>query len=405
MPLSNGGTISGADMPMLTINPTAAGDAGSYDVVVTGDCGPPATSSSANLTVNTAPAISSNPGNATVCEGETASFMAAANASPSPTVQWQVSTDGGTSFTNIGGAISTTLSFTPSASQNGSKYRAVFTNLCDSATTAAATLTVNAFDLSSSSHSFPSNGGTDSVNVVTSNACSWTAVSNDIFITITNGGSGTGNGTVSYSVASHASTSRRSGTITIGGKIFTVFQGADFLDVPPTHPFYTEIGKLSARGVTLGCGGGNYCPEDLVLREQMAAFIIRALGDFNPPPPASQRFNDVPPTNQFYAFIDEMAARQITLGCGGGNYCPANPVLREQMAAFIMRALGEFNPPTPASQRFNDVPPENPFYNFIDRLAVLQITLGCSGNPPLYCPNATVTRGQMAAFLVRAFHL
>jgi hypothetical protein len=182
-----------------------------------------------------------------------------------------------------------------------------------------------------------------------------------------------------------------------------VLQGAAFLDVPQSHPFYTEIGKLSARGVTLGCGGGNYCPDQVVTRGQMAAFIIRALGLFNPPVPASQRFADVPPSNPFYRFIEEMAARQITLGCGEGNYCPADAVTRDQMAAFIMRGLGEFNPPQPASQRFFDVPPANPFYRFVDRMAVLGITQGCGGGN--YCPTMEVTRGQMAAFLVRAFNL
>jgi hypothetical protein len=86
-------------------------------------------------------------------------------------------------------------------------------------------------------------------------------------------------------------------------------------------------------------------------------------------------------------------------------YCPTDPVKREQMAAFLLRGLGEFDPPTPASQRFNDVPPANVFYNFIDRLAVLQITLGCTPDHTLYCPNDSVTRAQMAAFLVRAFKL
>ena len=84
-------------------------------------------------------------------------------------------------------------------------------------------------------------------------------------------------------------------------------------------------------------------------------------------------------------------------------YCPSDAVKREQMAAFIIRGLGEFNPPTPGSQRFTDVPPESPFYKFIDRMEVLQITLGRS--PTMYCPNDIVTRGAMAAFLVRAFNL
>jgi hypothetical protein len=75
------------------------------------------------------------------------------------------------------------------------------------------------------------------------------------------------------------------------------------------------------------------------------------------------------------------------------------------MSAFLVRALGEFTPPLPPSQRFTDVAPSNPFYNFIDRLAVLGITQGCSASPPLYCPSQVVTREQMAAFLVQAFDL
>jgi hypothetical protein len=133
----------------------------------------------------------------------------------------------------------------------------------------------------------------------------------------------------------------RSGSITMGGQAFTVLQGAAFLDVPVGHPFYTEIGKLSARGVTLGCGAGNYCPDQVVSREQMAAFIIRARSEFNPPTPPTQRFNDVPPTNSFYNFIDRLAVRGITLGCSANPplYCPAQSVTRAQMAAFLVRAF------------------------------------------------------------------
>jgi hypothetical protein len=60
----------------------------------------------------------------------------------------------------------------------------------------------------------------------------------------------------------------------------------------------------------------------------MAAFIIRGLGDFNPVTPPQQRFNDVPASNVFYAFIDQMAVRGITLGCDaqGTMYCPGSLV-------------------------------------------------------------------------------
>jgi hypothetical protein len=263
-----------------------------------------------------------------------------------------------------------------------------------------------ALSLDTTSESFAAGGGTGSFNI-SGTGCAWVALSHNDWIAITSGASGTGNASVAYSVSANATGSIRSGTITAGAHTFTVLQGMEFPDVPNTSPFYTEIGKLSARGVTVGCGSGFFCPNDPVTREQMAAFIMRAKGEFNPPTPQSQRFLDVPPSNTFYRFIDRLAALQITLGCTADHtlYCPNSPVLREQMAAFMLRGLGEFNPPTPASQRFTDVPPANVFYNFIDRLAVLQITLGCTQDHMLYCPNDPVTRAQMAAFLVRAFQL
>ena len=259
------------------------------------------------------------------------------------------------------------------------------------------------FSILPASKSFSPGSGVAAVQVTAGASCPWTAASNDSWIVITSGAGGTGVGAVNYSVDPNPATSIRTGTMTIAGQTFTVVQGASFVDVSPGNLFFNEIGKLSARRVTVGCGATTYCPDAFVTREQMAAFIIRALGDFNPPPPAQQRFADVPPTNPFYAFIEEMAVRQITVGCGGGNYCPAANVTREQMAAFIIRALGEPTPPVPPSQRFADVPPSNVFYNVIDRLAIRGITVGCGGNN--YCPSDRVTRDQMAAFLVRAFNL
>lgn len=92
----------------------------------------------------TAPVITLNPVNVSVLAGQTATFTAAASAVPAATVQWQVSTDGGATFSNIPGATSTTLSFTAALSQNGYRYRAVFTSPLGTATTTSATLTVSA---------------------------------------------------------------------------------------------------------------------------------------------------------------------------------------------------------------------------------------------------------------------
>jgi S-layer family protein len=268
-------------------------------------------------------------------------------------------------------------------------------------------ISLSAFTLAKLSESFNASGGMGTVNVTGPNGPTWTATTTDSWIIINNAGPGTGNGTVTYTVGQNMATTSRAGKITIANQTFTVLQGAAFLDVPVGHIFYNQIGKLSARGITVGCGGGNYCPDQVVTREQMAAFIIRAIGEFDPLTPPSQRFGDVPPSNPFYNFIEQMAVRGITSGCSTMPllYCPSGSVTREQMAAFIIRGIGEFSPPLPAMQRFGDVPPSNPFYNFIDRMAVLGITSGCSAMPPLYCPTAPVTRGQMAVFLVVAFNL
>ncbi|HEU4889478.1 MAG TPA: Ig-like domain-containing protein, partial [Thermoanaerobaculia bacterium] len=95
------------------------------------------------LTVNQPPAITTAAEDETVCEGETATFTAAASGTPAPTVQWSVSTNGGASFTDISGATTDTLSFPANTSQSGNQYRATFTNTSGSAQTTA-TLTVNA---------------------------------------------------------------------------------------------------------------------------------------------------------------------------------------------------------------------------------------------------------------------
>jgi hypothetical protein len=53
---------------------------------------------------------------------------------------------------------------------------------------------------------------------------------------------------------------------------------ATFGDVPFTHPFFQYIEALVASGITVGCGGGNYCPDAPLTRGQMAVFLSKALG-------------------------------------------------------------------------------------------------------------------------------
>ncbi len=145
--LSDGNGVSGSTTDTLTLsNVTKAMSGNEYQAVFTNSVNS-ATTSAATLTVTAAvgPVITGNPSNQTATAGQSATFTASASGAPTPTVQWQVSTDGGKTFSNIGGATGTTLTLNHvTTAMNGYKYQAVFTNVDGSVTSAAASLTVHA---------------------------------------------------------------------------------------------------------------------------------------------------------------------------------------------------------------------------------------------------------------------
>ncbi|HWQ32803.1 MAG TPA: immunoglobulin domain-containing protein [Blastocatellia bacterium] len=136
----NGSAISGATSATYSITAASVADAGSYDVVVTSSCGA-VVSNVAILTVNTAPAITTQPDSQTVRAGQTVTFTSTASGTPPPSVQWEVKSGSGP-FTSIPGATSTTLLFTATLANDGNKYRAVFTNSCGTAQSRTVKLTV-----------------------------------------------------------------------------------------------------------------------------------------------------------------------------------------------------------------------------------------------------------------------
>lgn len=115
-----------------------------------------------------------------------------------------------------------------------------------------------------------------------------------------------------------------------------------------------------------------------------------------------ESFPDVPTSNQFYAFIENLFHNGVTGGCSAGNYCPGNPVTRAQMAVFLLKAKfgASHVPPACTGTVFTDVLCGGPFDPWIEELSSLGITGGCGGG--MYCPGNTVTRAQMAVFLLKA---
>jgi hypothetical protein len=183
---------------------------------------------------------------------------------------------------------------------------------------------------------------------------------------------------------------------------------SDFLDVPSNQQFYTFITTLVSNAITVGVGGGVYGVDQGTKRQQMAVFLLKAdHGLCYTPPPCTGVFPDVPCSLSFAPWIEALAAEGITTGCGGGNFCPDNFVTRRQMAVFLLKTkYGSSYVPPDCTGLFGDVLcPSAPAVNFIEELYNQQVTGGCQASPLLYCPDGTSTRGQMAVFVVKTFGL
>jgi hypothetical protein len=182
-----------------------------------------------------------------------------------------------------------------------------------------------------------------------------------------------------------------------------------FADVPFSHWANSYIERLYKAGITGGCGTTplTYCPDATVTRAQMAIFILRGIHgkSYSPPPASGTVFADVPAGVFAADWIEQLALEGITSGCGNGNYCPDATITRAEMSIFLLRGEhgSAYTPPTATGTVFDDVPLGSFAVDWIEQLAFEGITSGCGGGN--YCPDNSVTRAEMAVFLVRAFGL
>jgi 5'-nucleotidase len=167
--------------------------------------------------------------------------------------------------------------------------------------------------------------------------------------------------------------------------------------------FEVDIQWMADNGLTNGCNpptNDQFCPDDPVTRGQMAAFMTRA---FELTDGAGDDLFTDDDNSLFEDDIDRLGTAGITTGCNppdNTEFCPDDTVTRGQMAAFLNRALGLLG--GSGSDLFTD-DDGSVFEEDIDKLGTAGITLGC--NPPAgdhFCPDDPVSRGEMAAFLHRA---
>jgi hypothetical protein len=187
-------------------------------------------------------------------------------------------------------------------------------------------------------------------------------------------------------------------------------QLSTFTDVPSGFWAYDYIQAMYDSGISSGCKTypPKYCPGTAVTRAQMAIFLLRAEhgSSYSPPGVGGETgFSDVPAGYWAAAWIKALAAEGITGGCGGDSYCPDQSVTRDQMAVFLLLAKhgSGYVPPIATGSLFNDVDKSHWAADWIEQLAIEGITGGCRSGD--YCPGDPVTRSSMAVFLVKAFNL
>jgi hypothetical protein len=138
-----------------------------------------------------------------------------------------------------------------------------------------------------------------------------------------------------------------------------------------------------------------------VSRAEMAAFILRLLGESTIGWSFQGRFSDVSANAWYAAPVERLAELGITVGYGDGTFRPEASVSRAEMAVFLARALTL--PVQPAgSGQFADVQADAWYAPQAEALLAAGITAGCGTAPLRYCPAQPVPRDQMASFLARS---
>ena len=178
-------------------------------------------------------------------------------------------------------------------------------------------------------------------------------------------------------------------------------QSAGYGDVDPSSTHAGNIGFLADEGIFVDteCDTG-FCPRDALERWVMAVWLVRIL-DGRDPSRRQTRFADVDADSWWAAHTERLAELGVTLGCvtEPARFCPDDTVTRAQMASFLVRA---FELSEAQSAGFSDVPAGSAHRSSIDALTAAGVTVGCDTNPRQYCPGQRVTRAQMASFVQRS---
>lgn len=167
-----------------------------------------------------------------------------------------------------------------------------------------------------------------------------------------------------------------------------------FDDVNPDGTHAKAIEAIAEAGITYGCTAEDFCPNQPVTRAQMASFVGRAK---SVPLEGTIAVADVSPTNVHAEAIAALVSNDIAQLCAPERFCPSEGITRDDMAVWLANALDISG----GDATFGDVPADALYADAVAAIADLGVTTGCTATD--FCPDETVTRAQMASFLMRAF--
>jgi hypothetical protein len=323
--LSDGGTISGAATDTLTIDPSAGGDSGSYDVVVTDGLGQSKTSAGAAVTVNPFPGV------------------------PAITVPKFVVVGAAGVGASVASHAGSTYAWTLSA---GSITSGQGTNqIAFSAAPAGTRMTLSVVETGNGGCASPQ--ASVEVQVDFSDAPP-SNLFHDAIVSVALAGITTGCGAGRYCPDDPVTRDAMAVFILRGEHGGTYdpppAQGNVFSDVTAGTFLAKWMEQFGIEGISTGCGAGSpppYCPTQAVTRDGMAVFLLRGkhAASFNPPAANGDVFCDVTAATFLAKWMEQLKTENITSGCGAGacgkpNYCATNTVTRGEMAAFIKKTFG-----------------------------------------------------------------
>ena len=167
-----------------------------------------------------------------------------------------------------------------------------------------------------------------------------------------------------------------------------------------------SIELLAALGVTAGCNppeNDRFCPDDVVTRAQMMAFLSRLLGGVAAVEGARVRISDVAEDAWYFNDVRRMIQSGVVELPEDGVFRPLDPLTRLDLAVFLVRAFPALPEVMQPVGVFEDIPADSSGAAAVEGMYEAGVTTGCSTAEPLtYCPHRPVTRDQMASFLVRA---